>query len=539
MKCNRCGKEIEESEIFCSDCKKVFRNISSRSEVKELEDLIENQKRLTDLENTKELVNLDNLVKEELEIVEDKEETKTLEIENDVEYSKEENKKEEKQPKNKKKLIIIISIVSIILIIVIILLFIFLGKDEKEKKVIIDYEKVINDYGDSITKIVDEYIETNEDIPTWQYINQNVNYNKHEVNCSTHNIYSDGSIYLANCKVDNKKIKYTYGKELEEVKEGKKIEIYKQNNNGNIIYSNNTTGSLVGTITCKTEACEYISAYDNYVLIKEDNKYYLYDYTNNSINFGPFLLNSQDDILVTNNTLYGIIYKEENITNIYSVQAQKVLENIKGTLYTKTYNLDPSIMYKYNYVIINNEGRNDFINLKTGNVSYTISENISEFIESDNIIYIITYTNDINKYKIYNSNGKLLFGGEEYTRFIIDSNNILLSTDNTFKVYDKDLKLKTNSKVYDEVLGLYKDFVVVSKDSNLMILDINDKVLTIYKDVWNNDCVFYEDLSKKDNKVIYIVVENKKIPLKAKGRYIEYYYNLSTKEGGFTEKSSI
>ena len=137
MKCNRCGIEIEETEMFCKDCKKVFRKISSRSEVEELEELIENQKQLTDLENTKELVNLDSLVEEELkkeEFIKDEintlkideeynEKTKTIDIveelvqpkENDTEEKVEEPKKTNKK-KSKKKLIIIISIISLVII---------------------------------------------------------------------------------------------------------------------------------------------------------------------------------------------------------------------------------------------------------------------------------------------------------------------------------------------------------------------------------------------------------------------------------------
>ena len=545
MKCNRCGKEIEESEIFCNDCKKIFRNVSSRSEVKELEELIENQKKLTDLENTIELVNLDSLVAEELEkedslVAEELEKEdinqETSVIEEVKEEKQEEIKKEEKKSKknNKKKLIVIISIISIILIIGIILLCVFLGKDKKEEKqVIIDYEKVINNYGDSITKIVEEYIESNEDIPTWQYVIEKLDYDKYEVNCSTHNIYSDGSIYLSSCKVNNKKTKYTYGKEQEEVKEGKNIQIYKQNNNGNIIYSNNN-GSLVGTVTCKTEDCEYINAYDNYVLIKEDSEYYIYDYINNTINFGPFIYENENNILTDNNILYGIFYKEENINNIYSVQVKKVLKNIQGTLYNKRNNLDPTIMYKYNYVIMENNNRHDFINLKTGNVSYTIKENIKEFIEDKNIVYITAYTNDINKFKIYNSNGKLLFGGEEYSNFII-SKNILVSNNTNFKVYDEDLKLKTNSKTYDGILDFNEEFVVVTKNSDLIILDLEDKVLATYEYSLDN-YIYHKDLTKKDNKGIYITIENKKIPSNKEGRYIEYYYIFSTKESGLNYK---
>ena len=53
MKCNRCGKEIDELEIFCSVCKKHLKEFTSKKQVNELEELIENQKNFDDLENTK------------------------------------------------------------------------------------------------------------------------------------------------------------------------------------------------------------------------------------------------------------------------------------------------------------------------------------------------------------------------------------------------------------------------------------------------------------------------------------------------------
>ena len=65
MKCKNCGKGIEENKIFCDDCEKIMKENSSKAKVKELEELIENEKSLNDLENTKELNNLSDLVLEE------------------------------------------------------------------------------------------------------------------------------------------------------------------------------------------------------------------------------------------------------------------------------------------------------------------------------------------------------------------------------------------------------------------------------------------------------------------------------------------
>lgn len=558
MKCNRCGKKIDELEIFCNECKIDLTKTSSRSDVKELEQLIENQKRLTDLENTKELVNLEVLVKEEIEKEEIKgiEKTQVFEAIKENEENKQEEikseKKEEKQTKKKKKkkkLIIIISVISVVLIIALILLFIFLNKDkEEEKEVVIDYEKVIKTYGDSITDVVKDYMSNNDDIPTWQYVIEKLDYDRYEVECNNHNIYGDGSIYLSECKVNNKKTKYTYGIEKEEIKEGKKISIYKQEYDGYKVYSNVSSNSsiLVGTITCESESCYYINAFDKYVLIKEENQYYLYDYTNDSINFGPFNLNNEYDLLISNNELYGILYKEENIQNIYNVKTGKILKNIKGQILYGDMSIDPSIMYKYNYAIFNNNGKKEFVNLKSGNVSYSISENILSFIEDTNkkIVYITTCTNDSSKFKIYNSNGKLLFDGKEYSKFIVGSKNLLVATQTNFKVYDNNLKLKTNSKEYDKVLELYEDYAVVVQDNNLLILNNEDKELTKFEDVWyEGNNIFHDTLSgisnKKNKNGLYIIIENKKIPSGTKGRFVEYYYIPSTNESGLTELSSI
>ena len=544
MKCNRCGIEIEETEVFCKDCKKVFKKISSKSKVEELEELIENQKELTELENTKELINLDSLVEEEIkqeEAVENK--TKSIDIVEELIINKDSDKEdiidEFKEKKSKKGLIIIISIISLIIVIVTLLL-VFSNKKNNNNEIILDYKKIINEYGDSIVEVINEYKKDNEDIPTWKYVKENLKYDKYKVICATHDIYSNGSIYLASCKVDNKKTHYTYGKEIEEIKEGKKINVYKESYDGYTGYlseSNNHT-TLLGTVTCETEICEFVSAFDKYVIIKENNQDYLYNYTDDSLVFGPFKL---DRILVNNNILYGIIYKENNVSNIYSILSNKVLSNIKGTLLEEGVNFNPSIMYKYNYVIMQNNNRNDFINLKTGNVSYSINETIGEFIEdsSKKIVYIKAYTKTPDKFKIYNSNGKSLFNGEEYSNFILGK-NILISNSTNFKVYDLDLKLKTSSNTYDEIIDFNEDFVLATKDSNLMILDLKDNVLASFEDSWNKyNYIYHKDLTIKDNKGIYIIMENKKIPSGTKGRYIEYSYIYSTKESGVIEKISI
>ncbi|MBQ2947192.1 MAG: hypothetical protein IJE04_05065 [Bacilli bacterium] len=543
MKCNRCGSEIEEIEIFCNDCKKYLKKFPSKSEVQVLEQLIEEQKSLNDLENTKELINLDKLVAEEIEKQEVLEDKNIVLKTNNQEKQEGIIERPKKENINKKKLILAISVVSAFLIGIIILLVSLLIKEkpEENREVVIDYEKVINAYGDNITDIIEEYLDENEEIPTWQYILEKIDYDRYEVDCSIHNVYKDGSIYLSGCKVDNKKTNYTYGTLKEEIKEGKKVNVYKLEYSGFIVYTgiNETSSTLAGTVTCKTEECTYIDAYDKYVLIEEEKEYYLYDYVNDSLIFGPFKLNNEYDMLVHNNTLYGIIYNIENTNNIYNVQTGKTLKNINGFLLPEDMGFDPTIMYKYNYAILVNNNKNEFVNLKTGNVSYTIKESILSFKEKNKIVYITTLTSN-NKYKIYNSNGKALFDGKEYTNFIIGEDNFLLSTENSFKIYDKELNIQINSKTYDKVLGLYEDFVVAIKDNNLIFLDIEDKEYVTFEKVWDdNTNVFYYNLTRKIDDRISVIIEDKKMPVESGYTGIEYYYDIKTKTSGFLEKSVI
>ena len=568
MKCKNCGKEIEENKIFCDDCEKIMKENSSKAKVKELEELIVNQKNLNDLENTKELNDLSDLVEEELEqqeleseeIVENHEIEESVDLKTREEFRKEkleetsiqEKDKREKNKKSRKTLIIIISVIAVVLIIALIMYLLLFNSDSKEKdEVVIDYEKVINDYGKSTESIIKNYIKENKEVPTWQQVSELITYKEYEVDCITHNIYSDGSIYLNECKVDGKKTKYTYGEEKEEVKEGKKVEIYKINYDSHYYYSNiNENGaSLVGTITCKTKDCKYVVAYDKYVLIKENEEYYLYNYENDFMEFGPFNLNDEysysSNLLEHNNTLYGVYYTENGKNNIYNINTGKTFKDVKGSLVLSEMYFDPTVMYKYNYVILSNNNGNNFINLKTGNISYIIKENIGMFIEDtkNNIVYMTAYTSDYNKFKVYNSNGKLLFDGKEFSKFEIADGSLIVATEKNYKIYDNKLNLKVSSKNYDEVLGIYNDFIVVLDNNHLEILDLNDKVLATFEDEWDENLYFHNMISgwytENGKYGIYLVVENKSIPYGTKGSGIEYYYIPNTGETGKIETDGV
>lgn len=531
MECKRCSKKIEEFEIYCDDCKEVLK------QEKEFTELIDKNKELNKLEITKEIDNLDSFKDEKNEnIIDLKEELKDIV-----------NIEEIETETNNKKIIIIVScVVVLLLILIIILLFSFNKKehDKVEEPEVIDYEKIINNYGEAVKLALSKYLESNEEVPSWSVISDLIIYEEYEVVCDIHHIYKDQNIYLNECKVDNKIVEYSYGVKQEEVKEGKKVEIYKVDSE-NYYYSyssnNEENSQLVGFITCKTEDCEYVSAYTKYVLIKENNEYYIYNYETNSIEFGPFSITSQyaeNNILVYENELYGILYEIDGKKNIYNINTGKTLKNIEGELMLPTLHFSPNIMYKYGYAILINNNKNNFVNLKTGNVSYTIDGKINTFIEdtTKDLVYITTHNTENSKITIYNSNGKKLFNGKEFNNLQISDGNLIVSSDYNFYVYDTDLKLKTSSKEYNDILHLYNNFIVVIDNEYLEIVDYQDNILATFDLKWDKDKYEYETQLSGwyTDTEIKLIINNKEQTI---GNFLECYYNTETKEFKVTEIS--
>ena len=205
MRCRHCSKEIDEFEIFCDECKKNLRKNSSKDDVKEFEKLVDEHKNIDDLEQTKELNTLKNLVVEEIEKETIDENKIEEEVEIDVDFA-------DIKTNNKKTIIIIISVILGLIILGLVLFFVIFSNNEKEEEIVVktDYQKILNEYGDEVSSIVKKHIDDNGDIPTWQQVSELItyNYNAYEVVCKNHNIYKDGSIYLDSCKVNNKTIKY-------------------------------------------------------------------------------------------------------------------------------------------------------------------------------------------------------------------------------------------------------------------------------------------------------------------------------------------
>ena len=457
MRCSRCGTEIEENEAFCDECKKVLKSVSNRSEVRELEEAIEDNKLLNEEEDTKELFDIETL-NDKLE--------ESEEIDNSLSDDKIEETRVEKyrnNGKNKKKVVIIIVISLVILIISLILVLLFTSKkDEEEVKV--NYKNVLNVYGKKVEKELESY----EELPEWDELIKNIEY-EYKIECKVHEIYEDKKIYLDKCTIDKEKVNYIYGAKQKE-EEDTLLTIYKNNN----IY-NTDSGDLIGTIKCEDKSCEFMTGFDKYAIVKEKNVYNLYEYNKEEKVFGPF--NDMTNIIYIDNTLYGIYYTDGNNKNIYSLVSNKLFERVSGSLLLQDENFDPTLMYKYGLVILKDNNYN-FVSLKTGRVNYYIEDKILKFVEDkDNkITYILTYKNDINKFKVINSNGKELFDGE-LNYFKLNDETIVVSNDTQFRVYDRKLNLNVSSKKYGSIVSIYDDFAIVMDNSVIKLVDLQDNLL--------------------------------------------------------------
>ena len=132
MQCKNCGKKIDTGN-FCVDCIIKLKKESSKSEMKVLEELIEQQKKLNVLEQTKELPNIKDL--NETQNITEEENINIESIETPENETKEVLSREEKNKskKSKKGLILAIIIILVLVIVAIVGFFIIISSNKEEK----------------------------------------------------------------------------------------------------------------------------------------------------------------------------------------------------------------------------------------------------------------------------------------------------------------------------------------------------------------------------------------------------------------------
>ena len=509
MKCKICKKETKNNEVICKKCLKELNEKSTEKDVEEFKKLVEEK----DVEATKDLTNLKDLINNNID----------------------DDFRDIKDNKLVTALFVLLGFAILGVIAFVVVWFINKPKDIiEESKPTTDYEAIIKEYGDMVSSKAKEYITTYKEIPTWQALSELIKYDKHEISCQVHNIYIDGSIFLQHCKVNNKTVKYTYGEEKEDAKKGKEISVYKKDDKYITVESDGAT--LLGKFTCNTLDCEYVKAFDKYVVVSEKGSRYLYNYISNTLEFGPF----KDEVLLSyNDTLYGIYYKEDAKNNIYNIALGKTVKNISGNIEFEKDYVDTGVQYKYGYLITYSNGFN-FVNMKTGNISFTIKDNIKNFVEDikSGILYIIIGDKTSNKFKIYNNNGKLMFNGDEFIDFKITSNTLITITQTNFKVYDTKLNVKVTSKNYNNVLKSFDDFIIVIDNMKIKLVDYNDKEIVTFTKEWNSDYRIFDTSFRYNitSKTLSIIFEDSENETE---KYVHYDYDFTTKKVNESQNNSM
>lgn len=336
--------------------------------------------------------------------------------------------------------------------------------------------------------------------------------------------------------------------EVGDISDNKVINIYKDSNNNIGITSD--YGEYQGKITCNSNNCEYIAVYKNYIIIEDNNKYYLYNYIKSKLVFGPFNFASDEYyncILSNNNNLIGIYYKNKNDYKFYVVDSNKHFSTIKGTLWSNEMNYDYSLLSDYGYFVIDDDKNSNFINLKTGKIVFSIPNMVySIFEDIDNKrLYFSSFSKENNKYTIYDNNGNILFNGDYVDNFKFDNNKLFLSYDKYVKIYDNDYNLIHTSRNYDEIKEIFGEYIVVIDNGYLKIIDSSDNILATFNEKWDEKKYeFHETISgwhndNSKNSRIYLVIENKDIPYGNIGSGIEFYYDPVTKEVGIIETEGV
>ena len=168
---------------------------------------------------------------EEVELLEDLLETKQEE----VVLEKKEEKIEPTKKKKSKKPIVIVVIISLIVLVLCIFIPSLISAIGDSKPVKVEgakkftekqKEEIIKKYGEALESVIGVYYSKQNILLEYDDAVKLVEFDE-EINCSVHEIYKNGKVYLNKCSINGIKNKYTYGeKQVDIVSEDEKLYVY-------------------------------------------------------------------------------------------------------------------------------------------------------------------------------------------------------------------------------------------------------------------------------------------------------------------------
>lgn len=246
-------------------------------------------------EETKVIDNLEDISSEE--VIPEQPEEEVSEPPEDVseqleeEVSKETEEVVEDVPKKKKskKWIIIIGIVLFLFILLaVFLLFFFVirPKDQKSETKVMSDEEIIKDYGKQLEKVIADYKKEEGALLEYEEANTVLGY-PYNIKCSVHEIYLDATIYLNKCKIDQRKVTFSYGKKQEEKEEEDNSEEASSDLEEVSVYVSKSTGkAILDEPKNQSDYQEYKihleKGFTNIELLSETSDFVVYSIRNNN-----------------------------------------------------------------------------------------------------------------------------------------------------------------------------------------------------------------------------------------------------------------
>ncbi len=206
-------------------------------------------------------------------------------------------------------------------------------------------KEILEEYAKEYTNAINDYYKSYQAIPTHEEIKDNIKYYKNNVSCNINIIYKDKSIYLNECKINDKTTNLKYGERKEEIDENGLLKneyyidykfMYVNETNDfsakskqdvdNIIYTILNSGVNSFSFECNYDTCiEYINTLMNDEHSLSHMNYFIHPY------------NTYKKIIIEHNNIDKVTltiikrYNEKEINYVNSIIDKIIDENIDET----------------------------------------------------------------------------------------------------------------------------------------------------------------------------------------------------------------